>query len=61
MDEFNENGGFEEPVKTSNQIELDVFTWGKRHLPVFDIKSASQKPELRLFFNHYYGFIKARR
>ncbi|HED35176.1 MAG TPA: hypothetical protein ENJ08_13350 [Gammaproteobacteria bacterium] len=61
MDEFNENGGFEEPTKTSNQIELDVFTWGERHQSVFNVKGTSQKPELRLFFNHYYGFIKARR
>jgi len=61
MDEFNENGGFKEPAKTSNQIVLDVFTWGERHQPVFDARGTSQKPELRLFFSHYYGFIKAKR
>jgi len=61
MDDFNENGGFKAPAKTSNQIVLDVFTWGIRHRPVFNEKGSSQKPELRLFFNHYYGFIKAKR
>ncbi len=61
MDDFNENGGFKAPAKIDNQIVLDVFTWGFRHRPVFNEKGSSQKPDLRLFFNHYYGFIKARR
>ncbi|HED34004.1 MAG TPA: hypothetical protein ENJ08_07300 [Gammaproteobacteria bacterium] len=61
MDDFNENGGFKAPDKINNQIILDVFTWGERHQPVFEARGNSQKPDLRLFFNHYYGFIKAKR
>ncbi|HED35566.1 MAG TPA: hypothetical protein ENJ08_15325 [Gammaproteobacteria bacterium] len=63
LEEFNDIDGerFEPPVKINNQILLDVFTWGKRHMPVFNELSTSRKPEIRNFLRGYYGYIKARR
>jgi len=61
IEAFEENGGFETPVKTSNLIALDAYTWGKQNRHVFNENEASQKAELHLFLNHYFGFIKAKR
>ncbi len=63
MEEFNDIDGerFDRPVKINNQILLDVFTWGKRHWPVFNERSISRKPEIGLFLKGYYGYIKAKR
>ncbi|VAW60746.1 hypothetical protein MNBD_GAMMA08-3053 [hydrothermal vent metagenome] len=61
IEAFEENGGFEAPVKTSNLIALDAYTWGEPNKHVFGENGASQKAELHLFLNHYFGFIKAKR
>ena len=60
---FEEAGGFDKdkPAKINNQILLDVFTWGKEHVPVFSEVSISRKPDVRDFIRGYYGYIKARR